>query len=82
MAFRGSLFWMRRCSASMYGEKCCGGRGGRDGCASVLLDGESSASMRAWAAARSAAVGSLSMYGRDSWTAVVSAIAFDSELVV
>lgn len=67
----------RSSSSCIMGEKLLGARAGRDGCVVVSLasgDDRTSASMRALAAARSEAVGSGSMYGRESWTAVVSAI--------
>lgn len=70
------------------GVKDWGARSGREGCVVVVSFVSSelaSARIKASAAARSEALGSVSMYGRDSWIAFVSgilAIRYDLVLVL
>lgn len=52
MAFRGSLFAMRDCSAWARGVRFEGGRGGRNGCGVVRCEGGRADAMRLRAAER------------------------------
>lgn len=72
MAFKAVFDSILASSDFMIEEVVEDGRGGREGCVGVSW--ESSEAMSAAAASLSEAEGSLSIYGRDSWTSFVSDI--------
>lgn len=77
MAFRGGGGVeedMRACSAVRAGERLEGRRAGREVCGVDRELGSSELVMRDSAAARSEGVGSMSMYGRDSWISFMRGI--------